>query len=180
MARCAWNPTADVDEALADFCEAAYPGHGPEMAQHYRDQDGAYRLVLDLHDLVPAPRRDVLDFSSEPSETMRTKVGELSGAAALLGGLYERIRGLGADSVAGELQQAELVWHVVEHLARRMAAWEVSLRDGDPESKAGHAAAAATHLEWLDDWERSANSPAYANLSRAMLGAMRYFTRTLA
>ncbi len=98
----------------------------------------------------------------------------------MLGGLFERIRGLDADAVAGELEQAELVWHVVEHLARRTAAWELSLRDGDSESKAVNLAAAATHLEWLDDWERSANSPAYANLSRAMLTAMRYFTRTLA
>ena len=180
MARCAWGSTPGVDDALFEFCAAAYPGRAPEMAEYYRQQERAYRLLLDLHDLVPAMRRDVLDFSSEPIETMRAKVRELSEAAAVFEGLHERIRGFGGDEVAGEVRQAELVWHVVAHLAGRTAAWELSLSGGDSESKAGHIAAAAAHLEWLDDWELSANSPAYANLSRGMLRGMRSFTRALA
>ncbi|MEP7215478.1 MAG: DUF4838 domain-containing protein [Anaerolineaceae bacterium] len=180
MARCAWGSAAGVDAALGEFCGAAYPGHSREMADYYREQERAYRLILDLHDLKPTPRRDVLDFSDQPAETLRTKVGELSEAAALFEDLYERILGFGGGELAGEAEQAELVWHVVAHLAGRTAAWELLLRGDNSKSGARHIAAASVHLGWLDEWERSANSPAYANLSRGMLSGMRSFTRALA
>ena len=180
MAHCAWDPAAPVDAALSQFCTAAYPAHSHEMADYYRDQDRAYRLILDLHDLAPAAGRDVLDFSTQPPETMHTKVAELAEAAALLGQLHERIRGLNAGDLSGELQQAELVWRLAEHLAHRMAAWELSLSGGGSAARAGHLAAATALLQWLEEWERSRNQPAYANLSRRLLRAMRSHTESLA
>ena len=173
-------PAAPVDAALSQFCTAAYPAHSQQMADYYRDQDRAYRLILDLHDLAPAARRDVLDFSHQPPETMHTKVAELAESAALLGQLHERIRGLNAGDLSGELQQAELVWRLAEHLAHRMAAWELSLSGGGSAARAGHLAAATAHLQWLEEWERSRNQPAYANLSRRLLRAMRSHTESLA
>ncbi len=180
MARCAWDPETTVEAALAHFCAAAYPGHVALMATYYELQERAYRLVLDLHDLHPSVRRDVLDFSTEPSETMRTKVVELVEAALLFDELRRRIRNLNGPSMATERRQAELVWHVVAHLAHRMAAWQLSVQGSDHSGRAGHLAEASTHQEWLADWDRGSNPPAYANLSRYLLSAMRHYTGLLA
>ncbi|MEO6397585.1 MAG: DUF4838 domain-containing protein [Tepidiformaceae bacterium] len=181
MARCAWDPASKLDQALARFCAAAYPGCSEEMADLFREQEAAYSPLLDLHDLAPAPRRDVLDFSSEPRVSMRQKVAELAEASARFEALFARCASIGAPE--GERRQAELVWHVAAHIAQRMAAWEASL---EPEyatssmgQRGGHVAQARSHLQWLEAWESSSNSPAFANLSRRMLASMSYFTRSL-
>ena len=182
MARCAWDPALTSKAALAQFCAGAYPGHAQQLAAYYQDQESACQKVLDLHDLQPALRRDVLDFSSEPRETMRAKVADLADAALLFDELHRRIRDLAAPGLASETQQAELQWRLVAHLAHRMAAWRLSLgEDGaGGGEQAQHSTEASTHLAWLEEWERASNPPAYANLSRPMLNTMRHYTRALA
>ncbi|MBA4179547.1 MAG: hypothetical protein C0506_03065 [Anaerolinea sp.] len=174
MAKCAWQPSASVDEALTAFCDAAYPEAGDEMVQYYRAQDQACRLILDRHDLRPLERHDVLDFSDSPRETMVRKVAELRDAAARLDGLRRTLQE-GSGWMALEALQAGLSWHVAAHLAHRLAAWEASLR-GDGVDAGPELALATGHLEWLERWETESNSAAYANLGRPMLRAMRFHT----
>ena len=125
------------------------------MADYYRAQDAAYRLILDLRDLQPLARHDVLDFSDTPRQTMAIKAAELRAAAEQLDGLRKGIED-SAGWMSLELQQAELSWHVAAHLAHRITAWEAALA-GD--SAAAELVLANGHLEWLEAWETESNAP---------------------
>lgn len=179
FARCAWDPAADAEAALSLFCEAAFESDGAAAAGVLRAFDAGYRLLLDLGGLQRIPRHDVLDFSDTPREALASKARQVEEATTVLNAavasLPVRPAGLGVefrDELAVQLAAAN-------HLASRVLAWDAAL-DGRRAEAESHLWLARFHLRALEDWLRTHDSPAFANLSERMLQAARFHTDGIA
>ncbi len=65
------------------------------------------------------------------------------------------------------------------HIASRVSAWDAALAARKAEARA-HLEFAELHLRALNDWDATHGTPAYANLSRGMLRAARWYTDRIA
>ena len=181
MARVSWDANADPVEGLHDFCGAAFPDNAPAMVAYYRQQERAYRLLLDLHDLEPVARHDVLDFSDRPRRTLSAKAPEALEAALILASAARSLASLAETNPAaqarldGERSQAAAVAAMSAHLGNRVAAWDAVL-DGLRPLAQSYLGAARDALSRYEAWDAEHNVPAYANISRNMLRAMHYHT----
>ena len=184
MARCAWGGGGDVREALDLFCEAGFPANAAAMRGYYEQQERAYRLFLDLHDLEGIPRHDVLDFSDRPRRTLNAKAPEALEGALLLAECERRLAALvGGDAaetvrIACERSQAAAVRALSAHLGNRVAAWDAIL-DGLRTEAERYLAAAREALSRYEAWDEAHVPANYANLSRNMLRAMRYHSENI-
>jgi hypothetical protein len=180
-ARVSWDAAANPPEALTAFCEAAFPSNAAAMVACYQQQERAYRMLLDLHNLEESPRHDVLDFSGRPRSALGAKAPDLLEAALLLANCEKQLTALSATTpgesgrLARERDQAAAVSSVATHLANRVAAWDAIL-DGLSPTAADYLAKAHAALDRFEAWDAAHNTPAYANISRRMLRAMRYHT----
>jgi hypothetical protein len=179
FARCAWDPAADASAELARFCAAAFPGNALEMVRYYRSLEDAYRIFLDLHQLQPIPRHDVLDFSDTPRESLALKAREaveaadrLASAAAGLATISGRTT-VEAGRLDRERAQATAAAAAAGHLAHRAAAWHAALA-GDRRSVATHLARAEHDLDTLEAWDARWNAPAYSVITAGMRRGMHH------
>jgi hypothetical protein len=181
FARAARDPAATWHDALDLFTRAAFPQSHHAAGHYYGLQDDAYHRLLDLLDLEPAPRRDVLDYSSEPRATLATKASEaLLGAAALAARHQQLLKTSSAtlherQRIAREQVQAEIVAAIARHLASRTAAWNLALA-GRKADALPHLAAAERALETAERWHAEHAGPAWAVLAQGQLRAARHHT----
>lgn len=178
MARCSWDAHAIPQQELTGFCAAAFPANHATMAALYMEQERAYRLFLDLHDLAQPERGDVLDFSGPPRSTLSVKAPEALEGAFLLRGVARRLEQLSsplpaeADRLARELAQARIVAAAAEHLANRAAALDAVL-DGLRPLATQYLDASDVALEAAEAWHEEHTPETYANISVGTLRAMR-------
>jgi hypothetical protein len=167
------------------FCAAAFPANAAALAACYQQQERAYRLLLDLHDLEPAARYDVLDFSDRPRRALSAKAPEALEAAFILAAAERSLGRLSEPDAAAharlerERTQAAAVAAISAHLGNRLAAWDAVL-DGLRPLARGYLAAASEGLARYEAWDAEHAVPAYANVSRNMLRAMHYHTGRIA
>ncbi|MEX0782463.1 MAG: DUF4838 domain-containing protein [Dehalococcoidia bacterium] len=196
-ARCLWDAQADANADLALFCAAVDrtntkaraqdtetpplprsrergPGGEGAPVAYYRTAGEAYRQILELHDLEPLPRHDVLDYSDTPRRTLTAKAAELRRAA-------EDLASLAGDTTLHEAErtQADFVAALAAHLAHRLTAWDAAHKgdrahEGDRAHTLSALAAAETALAQIHAWDAQHNTPAYAVISRPMRRAMAY------
>jgi hypothetical protein len=164
-ARRMWHTSADFQSELAVFCGAAYGEHAAGMVQYYRAAEEAYRRILDLHDLEPKPRHDVLDYSDAPRGTLTRKAADLRGAVATLASLATR------ELAGSERTQAAFVTALASHLAHRLTAWDRA-HEGARDATLAALAEAETALADIKLWDARHNTPAYAVVARTMRRAM--------
>lgn len=181
MARCAWNPAANPEAELRRFCDSAFPANAAAMTAYYAEQDRAYHLLLDLHDLQPIARHDILDFSDVPRRTLNAKAPEALEGALILAAVARKLDALTATDPAEaarldrERTQAAAVAALSAHLGHRTSAWDAIL-DGLRPLAADYLAKATAALETYEAWDAAHVPPAYANISAGMLRSMRYHT----
>jgi hypothetical protein len=175
-ARCFWEPRVDLHDSLAMFCGAAFGDAAPGMVQYYREAEEAYRRILDLHDLEPKPRHDVLDYSDSPPIAVRLKVEDLSQALMAMGTTPSKLPDT-PDTVSERIQR-EFVVSLVDHLTARMAALMFASRP-DSEGYGRDSVQAENELQQaermladISAWDARHNTPAYAVISRPMRRAM--------
>jgi hypothetical protein len=184
MARTSWDAGADPATSLRQFCEAAFPSNAAGLVTYYQQQERAYRLLLDLHDLEPIARHDVLDFSDRPRAALSAKAPEALEAALILSTAARSLVSLTENEPAAqsrlgrERSQAAAVTALSAHLGNRVAAWD-ALLDGLRPLAREYLEAAKIALARYDAWDAEFNVPAYANISHNMLRAMRYHTARL-
>ncbi len=185
MARCAWDAEADREAALKLFCETAFPATSDQMRALYAEQEHAYRLFLDLHDLEPSLAGDVLDFSDRPRRTLGAKAPELLEAALILRRVASAIQALTSGEAAEsgrlghEQVQAAAVAAIAEHVGQRVAAWD-AIQDGLRALAAEHLSKAQSALVQFEAWDAEHTPVAFANISRGMLRGMHHQTRRVA
>ena len=182
FARCAWDPARDATAALEQYCALAFAGAPAEYAAISRRAEAAYLKLLDLDDLEMIARHDVLDFSAQPRETLRTKAREAVEAAAELDACaYETLR-LASTTwetharPLREAAQATFVAAIAGHLAARTAAWDAAL-DGEADRARGLLETARERLAAVEAWDAEWNTPAYAVITSGMRRAMHYHIR---
>jgi len=177
MARCAWDARADPAEHLLLFCAAAFPANRGALLALYSEQERAYRLFLDLHNLEQSDRGDVLDFSAQPRATLAAKAPEALEATFLLRGVERKLATLTGDDppererLQREHTQAKVVAAIAGHLANRIAAWDAVL-DGLRPLASEYLAKSDAALEEIEEWHRENTPAAFANVSFGMLRAM--------
>ena len=182
MARSAWDAGAEREAALTQFCEGAFPGASVQIRALYAEQERAYRLFLDLHDLEPPTSGDVLDFSDRPRRTLGAKAPELLEAALILRRVVSAMQALAGGEVAEngrlgrEKVQAAAVAAIAEHIAQRVAAWD-AIQDGLRPLAAEHLSKAQSALAQFEAWDAEHTPVAFANISRGMLRGMHRQTR---
>jgi hypothetical protein len=165
-AKCLWDAKAEPQTELARFTEAAYGDDGAAMVRYYREADEAYLRILDLRDLEPLPRHDVLDFSDSPRQTLATKASQLRAAVRTFANLAT-----GSELTEGERAQAVFVTALTAHLAFRLTAWDhAHLLEAESALRA--LAEAESALADTNLWDSQFNTPAYAVISRPMRRAM--------
>jgi hypothetical protein len=175
------EPDATWHDTLDLFTRAAFPQSHHAAGHYYGLQDEAYHRLLDLHDLEPAPRRDVLDYSSEPRATLATKASEaLLGAAALAARHQQLLKTSSATPherarIAREQVQAAIVAALARHLASRTAAWSLALA-GRKSDALPHLAAAERALETAEHWYAEQAGPGWSVLAEGQLRAARHHT----
>ncbi|MGH2633625.1 MAG: DUF4838 domain-containing protein [Tepidiformaceae bacterium] len=185
MGRCAWDAQANGGEELLRFCTAAFPENHSAMLGLYTEQERAYRLFLDLHDLSESPRGDVLDFSDRPRGTLSAKAPETLEGAFLLRGVVRKLERLDSDDLgeAGrlrrELVQARAVAATASHLANRVAAWDAVL-DGLRPLAREYLEQSNAALAELESWHAAHTPAAFANISQGTLRGMHAQNRRMA
>ncbi len=172
-ARCLWDADVDRGLALRSFCEAAYGPAFGSVRGNYQLMDHAYGQLLDLHDLEPLPRHDVLDFSDRPRETLTEKARQLRRAAAAFLSMPALLGELEGELPARDRAQAEFVAVLARHLAARVSAWD-QVHGGEPDAAQASLADAEAALAEINAWDERHNTPAYAVISRPMRRAMAY------
>ncbi|HXU25364.1 MAG TPA: DUF4838 domain-containing protein [Tepidiformaceae bacterium] len=178
MARCALDAHADPAAQLLQFCAAAFPHNRGPMLALYTEQERAYRLFLDLHNLQMSDRGDVLDFSAQPRATLSAKVPEALEGAFLLRGVERKLSALVSDDPAEtsrlqrEHAQAQIVAHTAQYLANRIAAWDAVL-DGLRPLAREYLAKSSAALAQVEAWHERNTPLEFANISRGTLWAMR-------
>ena len=181
FARAAREPGGTWLDAIDLFTRAAYPQSHNAARHYYGLQDEPYRQILDLHDLEPAARRDVLDYSAEPRETLARKSAEALLGAAGLGARHQQLLKTSSatpherERIAREQVQAELVAAMARHLASRTAAWSLALA-GKASDAQPHLAAAERSLESVSGWLGKNAGPEWAILWEGQLRAARHYT----
>jgi hypothetical protein len=181
FARAAWETRGTWMDAVEAFTRAAFPQSNNAARHYYGLQDEAYRQLLDLHDLAPAPRRDVLDYSAEPVETLATKAREaLRGAAGLNARHQQLLKTSSAtpherERIGREQVQAAFVAAMARHLASRAAAWNLAVQ-GKHADAVPHLGAAERAIETVADWYREHAGPAWSVLAEGQLRAARHHT----
>jgi hypothetical protein len=181
MARCAWDAAADPQAELQRYCASAFPANAAAMTAYYAEQDRAYHLLLDLHDLQPIARHDILDFSDVPRRTLNAKAPEALEGALILAAAARKLAALSSPDAAeaarldSERAQAAAVAALSAHIGYRTSAWDAIL-DGLRPLAADYLAKATTALEAYEAWDAAHVPPAYANISAGMLRSMRYHT----
>jgi len=148
------------------------------MLALYTEQERAYRLFLDLHNLQMSDRGDVLDFSAQPRATLSAKVPEALEGAFLLRGVQRKLSALVSDDPAEtsrlqrEHAQAQTVTHTAQYLANRIAAWDAVL-DGLRPLAREYLAKSSAALAQVEAWHERNTPLEFANISRGTLWAMR-------
>jgi hypothetical protein len=177
FARCTWDPAAEAEDDLRRYSVAAFRDGGPAMAEYYREAEGAYRELLDLHDLEPFPRHDVLDYSDRPREALALKARELRHAADVLLLLSNRIPARDGR-LAAEHAQAQFIEGVARHLAHRLSAWDFALSD-DKGAARRELDLAEAALGDIQRWDNGHNTAAYGNITLGMRRAMAHYVEEI-
>ena len=170
--RLTWNPDADVDALVADFCGAAFGDAAPSMVRYYEALEDAYALILNQtpdqrgHFELPAsplamiadPIADMEDPVHASPETLRRRADDASTVLALAakaGGLLAAARRQ-ADTpqLRAEATAFALVRAWLRFCAFRLKLYaDIAATPPRPEAQAHWTAAYQSYdqiLEWAD------------------------------
>jgi hypothetical protein len=168
-AKCLWDADANPQKELPAFCDGAFGDVGPAMVQYYRAVEEGYRRVLDLRELEPKPRHDVLDFSDSPTEAAWAKARDLAAALTLFGEVGQSLPS--EPETEAERAQAEFVFNVVDHLTSLMTAL-TSPYESTRDYRRLELEQSERALADINAWDAQHSTPAYAVISRPMRRAM--------
>lgn len=183
-ARCSWDVNVKAKDELGRFCAATYPENTAAMQRIFGEQERAYRLFLNLHDLEPLRHYDVLDFSDKPRRTLNAKAPEALEGALILAKCERELSALSAqspaeaDRLARECIQAAAVSAMSAHLGNRVAAWDAAL-DGLPKLALQYLAKAEAALERYEAWDARHGGGSYEMIARRVLAQAHWHTENV-